>query len=80
MDLGPEISNQCYYYAYQLDVLREDHEDMEDDYCNLRRELRDKTRVSPIPIRHPPSLPLPVLLCFLSSYRNRHLHAVADSV
>lgn len=45
-DSEKESKNQFYMYAYQLDILTENCDDLDDELIHLKRQLRDKNRVS----------------------------------
>ncbi|XP_074603808.1 leucine-rich repeat flightless-interacting protein 2-like isoform X2 [Brevipalpus obovatus] len=43
-EMDKELQNQLHVYAYQLDVMREDQDEFEDNLYDVRRDLRDKSR------------------------------------
>lgn len=44
---NPQLDNEKQSYLYQIEKLKDDFEELEENYCRLQRDFKDKSRVSP---------------------------------
>ena len=78
---APVVSDEelaCWPYCYQVDLLKDDLEDLEESHWRLQRDLKEKTRVSHLCL--PPSIVNVIASCICLLSHAVPFHGNHDSV